>query len=325
MVGCLLLPGVPMLLVWMITIMSASLPPVNAEKPTILILAAPPASGKGTMSAHLAASLHIPHLSTGDMLRSAVHDRSAVGMKAEKAMKEGLLVDDSTVNAIVRDRIAKADCARGFILDGYPRTVEQAESLDQTLKTRGISVSVVLNIEMPLEAEQECIAGRWVSQSGDSYNANPRCLHGRRPKSLPVGAAPICQQDDLEHCNMRDDSTGEPLYRRSDDNPDVLVKRANIYRKETEPILSYYADIVRQVNGNQPETKVLEKVYKILEEDKEQAIQTDSKTIAVSRELTDSGMLCIGGVILCSVLVGLACRNLVHWHRSPMEASLLEN
>lgn len=236
----------------------------SAEERTVVILAAPPCSGKGTMSPHISEALHIPHLSTGDMLRAAAREGTSSGLEAASAMAAGRLVSDALVNDIVKDRLAKADCENGFLLDGYPRNMEQARFLDDVLSATHDAVSAVIEIAMPLEAEQECIAGRWVSPSGASYNANPKCLHGLRPRSLPPGATPVCDPNDMAHCNMKDDDTGVPLYRRSDDDPNILVKRVHSYLRATQPILNHYAGVLRRVNGNQKESDVLADVQTLL-------------------------------------------------------------
>ena len=195
----------------------------------IMILFGPPGAGKGTHAPKIEAKLQTPQLSTGDMLRAAVAAGTAVGKQAKAAMDAGALVTDDIVCGIIADRIKEPDCTSGFILDGFPRTVEQAKKLDEVLAKNGEEVAKVVELRVPDAVLEERICGRWVHKaSGRSYHVkfNP-------PKSLPKGkqAKPKYMLDDL---------TKEPLMQRSDDTAEALVSRLKAYHAQTVPVLQHY-------------------------------------------------------------------------------------
>merc|ERR1719223_1512113 len=210
----------------------------------IMILFGPPGAGKGTHGPKIEDMLGIPQLSTGDMLRAAVAAQTEVGKKAQAVMKAGGLVSDDIVVGIIRDRIKEEDCKLGFILDGFPRTLVQAQALDKMLAEEGASVTKVIELQVPDEVLEERICGRWIhKKSGRSYH-----VKYAPPKSMKVGedGSPIAE-------SMKDDETGEPLMQRPDDTAGALVKRLNGYHSETVPILKHYDPngVVRTVNANQ--------------------------------------------------------------------------
>ena len=213
---------------------------------TVMILFGPPGAGKGSQAPKIVEALSIPQLSTGDMLRAAVAAGSEVGQQAKDVMASGGLVSDELVISIIKDRVKDEDCAGGFILDGFPRTVEQAKMLDGMLAESGDKVSLVLALEVPDEVLTERICGRWVHKgSGRSYH-----VKYARPKSLGEGDAP-------SEANMLDDETSEPLMQRADDTEEALTKRLEGYHAQTVPILEHYspAGVVSKVDANQaPET-----------------------------------------------------------------------
>jgi adenylate kinase len=184
--------------------------------------------------------LGIPQLSTGDMLRAAVSAQTEVGKKAQAVMKAGGLVSDDIVVGIIRDRIKEPDCQFGFILDGFPRTLQQTKALDTMLAEEGARVTKVIELHVPDEVLEERICGRWIHKFAP-------------PKSMKRGADgnPLPE-------SMKDDETGEPLMQRPDDTSSALIKRLQGYHSETVPILSHYAPngIVRKVNANQGMDKV---------------------------------------------------------------------
>jgi adenylate kinase len=142
-----------------------------AAERTVMILFGPPGSGKGSQAPKVVEKIGIPQLSTGDMLRAAVAAGTPVGKQAKEVMESGGLVSDDLVVGIISDRIKEADCAKGFILDGFPRTVEQAEKLDAVLASSGEAVSCIIALEVPDAALTERICGRWVhKESGRSYH-----------------------------------------------------------------------------------------------------------------------------------------------------------
>jgi len=215
---------------------------ISAAEPDsrfIMILFGPPGAGKGSHAPKIVENFGTPQLSTGDMLREAVSKGTEVGMQAKAIMNSGGLVSDDIVVGIIKDRIAEADCSKGFILDGFPRTMPQAKKLDELLSASGEKVCSVIELNVPDAVLEERICGRWVHKaSGRSYHVkfNP-------PKSLG-DQAPSTE-------TMKDDETGEPLMQRADDTAEALVKRLDSYHKETEPILTHYQCCAERVNANQ--------------------------------------------------------------------------
>lgn len=234
---------------------------VQAERKVVIILGAP-CAGCGTQSPNIVDGLGIPHLDTGNMLRQAALSGTAAGKIAHKMMDEGVLVTDDIVQRIVADRIAEPDCSKGFLLDGFPRNVEQSRFLDKVLAKSGDTVSDVLMLNVPEKALQQCVMQRWMSDSGDEWTSGYKAF--RVPKSLPAGAKAMCDPNDLKHCNMWDDETGEPLIRRSDDNLKTLAQRLVIFHEQTLPILDHYTSVVRNVNGHQTEPQVWSDIKKEL-------------------------------------------------------------
>ena len=222
------------------------------EDRLIMILFGPPGSGKGSQSPKLVETLSIPSLSTGDMLRAAVAAGTAVGLHAKEVMASGALVSDEIVCAIIKERIAAADCAKGFILDGFPRTVEQAKQLDSMLREAGLKVTFVLALEVPDAVLTERICGRWIhKESGRSYHvkfAPPKSLGDKEPSEA----------------TMLDDETGEPLMQRADDTEEALVKRLASYHKQTVPILEHYAKVVRRVDAAAAPADVWQSIAPVL-------------------------------------------------------------
>merc|ERR1719424_898925 len=208
---------------------------------TVLILFGPPGCGKGTHSPKIEATRCIPQLSTGDMLRAAVTAGTPVGLEAKGVMASGGLVSDDLVVNIIKERIKDSDCSGGFILDGFPRTVEQAKKLDALLSDTGEKVTSVIALEVPDAVLTERICGRWIHKaSGRSYHVKFAV-----PKSLKPGAVPSTT-------TMLDDETGEPLMQRADDTEDALVKRLAGYHGETVPVLSHYNAVAAKVSADRP-------------------------------------------------------------------------
>ena len=205
----------------------------------IFILFGPPGSGKGTHGPRITSAMGHPQLSTGDMLRAAVKQGTEVGKQAEAVMKTGGLVSDEIVVGIITERIKSDDCANGFILDGFPRTVRQAELLDAVLLKQGDIVTKVISLDVPDSVLEERICGRWIHKdSGRSYHDKfnpPKSLKGREPSTD----------------TMRDDATGDALEQRSDDTKDALKTRLEAYHSQTVPLLDHYLAVVAKVNGNQ--------------------------------------------------------------------------
>ncbi len=184
-----------------------------------LILLGPPGAGKGTQSAALVERYGIPQISTGDMLRVAVKEGSPMGVKAKSFMDAGALVPDDVVVGIVRERLEKEDCRNGFILDGFPRTVTQADALHGTLKEMGKDLDAVISLEVEVDALVERLTGRRICKvCGRGYHLafDPPSVEGR------------CDQ------------CGGELYQRDDDREETIRKRLAVYSEQTSPLIDYY-------------------------------------------------------------------------------------
>lgn len=219
---------------------------VASEQRMIVIMFGPPGSGKGTRAPYISEAYSIPQLSTGDLLRAAVRSGSELGKSVEGVMKSGGLVDDQIVVDLVKERIQSSDCKNGFILDGFPRTLEQARLLDEALKPEAVSVVIALDVRDEVLVERIC--GRWVhKESGRSYHVkfNP-------PKSLG-------DQTPTED-TMRDDETGDPLMQRADDTEEALRSRLAAYYSMTVPLLEHYQSIVVKMDSNENKSAELIKV-----------------------------------------------------------------
>lgn len=210
----------------------------------ILVLFGPPGAGKGTQAPKIVEKLGTPQLSTGDMLRAAAAEGTELGLKAKALMDTGALVPDEMVIGLIEERISKPDCAKGFILDGFPRTLDQAKALDGLLEKQQERVSLVLAFHVPDEVLEERICGRWVhKESGRSYHVKfspPKSM-----KLLPDGAP--------DPKTMLDDQTGDALMQRGDDTAEALKSRLASYHAKTTPILEHYepTGAVKQINANQ--------------------------------------------------------------------------
>ena len=189
-----------------------------------VILLGPPGAGKGTQAAHICEKFNIPQISTGDMLRAAVIAGTEIGLEAKKVIDAGGLVSDDIIIALVKERIQSPDCKNGYLLDGFPRTIAQADSL----KTQGININYVVEVQVPDEDIVIRMSGRRVHlDSGRTYHIdfNP----------------PIVQN--------KDDLTGEDLIQRVDDNEDIVRDRLIIYHQQTQPLVNYYSDDALEGNS----------------------------------------------------------------------------
>jgi adenylate kinase len=181
-----------------------------------LILLGAPGAGKGTQAAFICRQFGIPQISTGDMLRAAVKAGTPLGLAAKKIMDSGALVSDDLIIALVKERLQQPDCAGGFLFDGFPRTIPQADAM----KAAGVRLDVVLEIDVPEDAIIERMSGRRTHQaSGRTYHLryNPPKVEGR------------------------DDVTGEPLIQREDDKEETVRKRLQVYQSQTRPLVDYYS------------------------------------------------------------------------------------
>jgi len=182
-----------------------------------LILLGAPGAGKGTQATFICQKYSIPQISTGDMLRAAVKAGSPLGLELKKVMDSGALVSDELIINLVKERIAQPDCAKGFLFDGFPRTIPQADAM----KAAGVKLDYVLEIDVPFDAIIERMSGR------RSHPASGRTYH---VKFNPPKVANV------------DDVTGEPLVQRDDDKEDTVKNRLTVYSAQTRPLVEYYAN-----------------------------------------------------------------------------------
>jgi len=211
-----------------------------------LILVGPPGAGKGTQAVSLRQTLGVPHVSTGDLLREAVRAKTALGQQAQVHMDAGELVPDQLVTAMVVERLQHSDCATGFILDGFPRTIAQAEALATELTSRRQHLNGVISIVVPRAELVERLSGRRVCrQCGALY-------HERFDPPRKAGVCNRCQGS---------------LYQRSDDNPETVDARLAVYERATAPLLSYYRErkLLRDVDGNGTPEEVFQRIVIVLE------------------------------------------------------------
>lgn len=211
-----------------------------------ILLMGPPGAGKGTQAANLVEKFQIPHISTGDMFRAAVKEGTELGKQAKACMDAGQLVPDEVTIGIVGERLAKSDCEKGFILDGFPRTVEQADALDKILSDIGIRLTGVLNIAVPAQALIERAVGRRICRKcGSTYHV----------KFKPMAKDGIC------------DACGGETYQRADDSEETMKSRLSVYEAQTKPLIDYYqkSGIYKQINGSQPMDQVFADVVASLQ------------------------------------------------------------
>lgn len=212
-----------------------------------IILLGPPGAGKGTQAKLISSEFSIPHISTGDIFRANISEKTELGMKAKGYMDKGLLVPDELTIDIVKDRISKDDCKGGFLLDGFPRTVKQAEALDKFLNSKNEKIDCALLIDVPTEKIFSRMTGRRVcTKCGASYHVkyNPPKVEGK--------------------CDL----CGSSVVQRKDDSEDTVKERLDVYDKQTEPLIIYYKNeaVLRSVDGTQDIDKVFEDISGILGE-----------------------------------------------------------
>lgn len=218
---------------------------VNGGIKMNLILMGLPGAGKGTQADKIVEKYSIPHISTGDMFRAAIKGGTELGKQAKAFMDAGNLVPDEVTIGIVRERLSNEDCKKGFLLDGFPRTVAQAEALEAMLTSLERKIDSVIYVEVPKDELFERLTGRWVSPtSGASYHVkfNPPKVEG------------ICDKD------------GSQLIQRDDDKPETVANRLEVNLQQAQPLIDFYSEkgYLSKINGNQDISKVFEDIDQLL-------------------------------------------------------------
>lgn len=211
-----------------------------------LLIIGAPGAGKGTMSDLILKEFDIVHVSTGDMLRAAVNEQTAVGLKAQEYMKKGELVPDQVIHDIIVERLAKDDIKKGFLFDGYPRTIAQAIDLDGILKTLNMKIDAVINLDINDEVLVKRISGRRICpKCGEIYN---------------IYFKPTTKEGICDKCQSE-------LSQRADDNADSLKVRLTEYHKNTQPVIEYYEKmgLVKNINADRNSLDVYQDIKTILE------------------------------------------------------------
>ena len=210
-----------------------------------IVMLGAPGAGKGTQAKKIAGKYGIPHVSTGDIFRANIKNGTKLGMQAKAYMDAGNLVPDEITIGMLLDRIHQEDCEKGYVLDGFPRTIPQAESLTAALKERGESIDYAIDVDVPDENIIRRMSGRRACLScGATYH-----IVYNAPKKEGV-----CDQ------------CGEPLVLRDDDKPETVQNRLNVYHRQTQPLIDYYKKegILAQVDGTQDMEQVFQDIVKIL-------------------------------------------------------------
>jgi adenylate kinase len=210
-----------------------------------IILLGPPGAGKGTQAKKISENYSLPHISTGDMLRENINNNTPLGLKAKSYMSRGELVPDELLITIIKDRLSRSDCSGGFLLDGFPRTIPQADALQMILTESSRKLDVVLNIDVDDEELIKRLSGRRMCTCGTSFHMvfNPPEKEG------------ICNA-----CNGK-------LYQREDDKADAIRNRLVVYKNQTQPLINYYVEkgLLRRIDGSKDISSIFEDIQKVLE------------------------------------------------------------
>ncbi len=210
-----------------------------------IIMLGAPGAGKGTQAKQIADKYQIPHISTGDIFRANIKEGTELGTKAKTYMDQGLLVPDELVVELVADRIVKDDCKNGFVLDGFPRTIPQAEALDAALEKMGEKMDYAIDVDVPDENIVNRMGGRRACLNcGATYHI----------VTIPTKVEGIC------------DKCGSPVVLRDDDQPETVQKRLTVYHEQTQPLIDYYKEqgILKSVDGTKPMDEVFAAIVQIL-------------------------------------------------------------
>ncbi|MDQ0209289.1 adenylate kinase [Alkalicoccobacillus murimartini] len=209
-----------------------------------LMLMGLPGAGKGTQAEKISKKYEVPHISTGDMFRAAIKDQTELGVEAKSYMDGGNLVPDEVTIGIVRERLSQDDCKKGFLLDGFPRTVAQAQALEEILAEQGRTLDYVLYVHVPEQLLMDRLTGRRVSSSGRTYHVlfNPPKVEGK------------------------DDVDGSDLIQREDDKPETVKKRLEVNIAQTQPLIDFYTEkeYLQTIHGDQEIGQVFEEIDSLL-------------------------------------------------------------
>lgn len=210
-----------------------------------IIMLGAPGAGKGTQAKKIADKYQVPHISTGDIFRANIKNGTELGMKAKTYMDQGLLVPDELVVDLVVDRLAQEDCVNGCVLDGFPRTIPQAESLDAALAAKGEAIDYAIDVDVPDENIINRMSGR---RACVACGATYHIVH------IPTKVEGVC------------DRCGESLILRDDDKPETVKKRLDVYHAQTQPLIDYYTskNVLKSVDGTQDMEAVFQAIVDIL-------------------------------------------------------------
>ena len=211
----------------------------------IIVMLGAPGAGKGTQAAMICEKYGLPHISTGDIFRSNIKNGTELGQKAKAYMDAGKLVPDELTIQLLLDRVAKADCSGGYVLDGFPRTIPQAQVLTEALEKSGQSVDCALNVDVPDDNIVRRMSGR---------RSCPKCGASYHVEYIPPKNAGIC------------DVCGSELIQRDDDKPETVQNRLSVYHDQTQPLIAYYekAGVLRTVDGTRDKEVVFDEITGIL-------------------------------------------------------------
>ncbi len=211
-----------------------------------IVMLGAPGAGKGTQAKQIAAKYEIPHISTGDIFRANLKEGTPLGLKAKEYMDKGSLVPDELTLELIMDRFKQPDCKNGYVLDGFPRTIPQAEALTKALADNNDAIDYAVNVEVPDEKIIDRMSGR---------RACAKCGGTFHIKYNPTKVEGVC------------DLCGGELYIRDDDKPEIVKKRLDTYHAQTQPLIEYYekAGKLKEVDGTQDVNKVFEDIVKVIE------------------------------------------------------------
>lgn len=207
----------------------------------IIVMLGAPGAGKGTQASLICDAYHIPHISTGDIFRANIKNGTELGKKAKSYMDEGKLVPDELTVALLLDRVASEDCAKGYVLDGFPRTIAQATALKNALEEQNLKIDLAINVDVPDEVIVRRMSGR---------RSCPKCGASYHIEYIPPKTEGIC-----DYCKSK-------LIQREDDKPETVKKRLMVYHEETEPLIAFYESeaVLKTVDGTKGKDQVFDTI-----------------------------------------------------------------